>query len=464
MAEYETVVRGGMVVGPDGRGVADIAIADGRIVALGEGLAAGATELDAAGKLVLPGGVDPHCHIAQISGDGVAMADDFESATAAAAHGGTTTVISFAAQAKGGSLKAVVEDYAALAEAGARIDYAFHLIVSDARAEILDDELPALIQDGHRSIKIFTTYPGTILDDSAVLATLACAKRHGAYVCVHAENDAILAHAKAALQAEGRVAAAYHARSHPRAAEIEAIGRMIANSGYLDQPVMLFHVSTAEGAGLIRAARAAGVPVRGETCPHYLVFTEDDLDRPGNEGAKFVCSPPFRLEADQQALWQALAQGDLEVVSSDHAPFSFDARGKLVHGDAPAFYDTPNGMPGLQWRLPLMLDAALQGGRLSVEQVVRLCCTAPAEIYGLAGKGRLAVGLDADLVVWESGLELRLSDAMVQDRTGYCPYAGRSLSCWPGLVMSRGAVIVDQGRLSAAPGRGRWLARPNRVC
>ncbi|NNK77483.1 MAG: dihydropyrimidinase, partial [Litoreibacter sp.] len=396
---YDMVIRGGQIVTAQGSYAADLAIGGGKIVAIGSELRKGAQEIDASGRLVMPGGVDPHAHIEQLSGMGVMNADTFETATRSAAMGGTTSVISFAAQQKGQPLSEVVSDYAARAARGAMIDHAFHLSVSDITAPGFDTDLARLIGEGHRSIKIFTTY-NIKLGDREILHVLARARLHGALVCVHAENDGLIGWAKDALIAAGRTAPKHHALSHPRLAEIEAVARMCRFSEFFGQPVMLFHISATESLDVIRAARARGVPVRAETCPHYLLMTADVLDQPGLEGAKWMCSPPQRADADQDALWAALEARELEIISSDHAPYRYDESGKLSAGPDAGFHEIANGLPGLETRLPLLFDAMVSRGRLGPEAFVRLTSTAPAQLYGLDSKGRLEVGADADAVIW----------------------------------------------------------------
>jgi dihydropyrimidinase len=303
--EFDLVIRGGRVATPGAVVTTDIGITDGRIAALGEGLR-GAETVDANGLIVTPGGVDPHCHIEQMSGMGLMNADTFETATRSAAMGGTTSVISFAAQARGQRLTEAVADYAARAARGAAIDHAFHLILADPAAPKFETDLAALIRQGHRSLKIFTTY-NIGLDDREILRALQIARDAGALTCIHAENDAIIESARARLLAEGRTRPIDHAASRPRAAEVEATARMCRFAEEARAPVMLFHISTAEAAAEIRAARARGAPVWAETCPHYLFMTEEVLDRPALEGAKWMCSPPQRTKADQAALWRALA-------------------------------------------------------------------------------------------------------------------------------------------------------------
>jgi dihydropyrimidinase len=460
MSEFDLVITGGTVVAAGGTGTCDIGISGGRIETIGTGLGPARRTIDATDRLVLPGGVDSHCHIEQLSASGLVNSDTFETATRAAAAGGTTTVIPFAAQYEGMSLARVVGDYHALAEKGAIVDYALHMIIAGPSRAVLDEELPALVASGHSSIKMFMTYDRLRLDDAQMLEVLAKARDLGAFVMVHAENHAMIVFMVNRLIERGATAPKYHAVSHPRAGEAEAFTRLIAMSELIDQPVMIFHVSSAGGAGVIGAARARGVKLFAETCTQYLLLTAGEMDKPGIEGAKWICSPPLRTRADQDALWAALKRGDLQTVTSDHAPYSFDRNGKLTAGPNPGFKQIPNGMPGIQWRLPVLFDAMVSSGRMSLEDFVRLTSTASAEIYGLAPrKGRIVPGADADLVIWDASREVTLTDAMVNDGAGYNPYAGRTITGWPQMVIRRGELIAEDGRVSARPGSGMFLAR-----
>src|SRR5580658_2079783 len=457
---FSLVIRGGTAVLPQGIARVDIGIRGETIAAIGEKLNPGAREIDATDRIVAPGGVDPHAHIEQVSGGGLLNADSFESATTSAVFGGTTTVISFAAQHVGHALDRVVADYHALADRGAVVDYAFHMILADPNEATLKTHLPKLVQEGHASIKVFMTYDRIKLDDEQMLDVLAAARDNGAFVCVHAENHGMISFMSKRLLANGLTTPSAFWMSHPRLAEVDAIQRLVAMSQLVDQPIMVFHVSTAEGAEVVRKARANGVKLFGETCPHYLLLTADDVDKPELEGAKWMCSPSLRTASDQAALWQALARGDLQVISSDHAPYRFDASGKLSAGPNPTFKQIANGLPGLEVRLPLLFDAAVTQGRLSLERFVDLTSTAPAKLYGLyPKKGALVVGADADIAIWDPAKTVRLSSAMLHDNAGYTPYEGRALTGWPETVLSRGRVAVRDGRLHVAPGSGRFLPR-----
>jgi dihydropyrimidinase len=459
LAEYDLVIKGGRVATTEGVLMMDVAIQGAVIAALGRELQAPRT-IDATGKLVLPGGVDAHCHIEQLSGGGLMNADTFETATCSAAFGGTTTVISFAAQHRGDRLRDVVENYSRLAEAGAITDYAFHLWISDPTPETLEQDLPQLIEAGHRSLKIFMTYDRVRLLDEQVLDVMAVARKYGALVCAHAENHGMIKWMADRLVSRGYIEPKFHGISHPRVGEIEAFERLIRFSQLLDQPIMLFHVSTAEGAAIVRRARGEGIKVFAETCPQYLFLTAQDLDRPGLEGAKWMCSPPPRKTSDQEALWRGLELGDLQVVSSDHAPYKFDASGKLSAGPSSDFKQIANGLPGLETRLPLLFDAMVSQGHSSLEKFVELTATAPARIYGLhPRKGAIAVGADADIAIWNPDREVMLTDDGLHDNVGYNPFAGRTLKGWPETVLRRGETLVSDGALHATPGSGHLQLR-----
>ncbi len=460
MAGYDIVIRGGTVATASDTFEADVAIAGESIVGLGRDLAPGRQEIDARGKFVLPGGVDAHAHIEQLSGMGVMNADSYESATGSAALGGTTTVVCFAAQHKGRSLTKVVEDYHGLAKRGAIIDYALHMILADPNARVLKEELPPLVKSGHSSIKLFMTYEHTKVDDEQLLDTLVAARENKALVCVHAENNGMISWMGRRLVERGYTAPKYHGPHHPRLCETEAIYRLAAFSELIDQPVIVYHVSTDEGARVIREARGRGVKMFGETCTQYLTLTVDDLVKPGLDGAKWVCSPPLRQKSDQEALWAALERGDLQFISSDHAPYRFDDTGKLRAGPNPSFKEIGNGMPGLELRMPLMFDAMVSKGRYGLQKFVEWTSTAPARMYGLGGrKGSIAIGADADIAIWDATRRTSISDATVHDRSGYTPYAGRSIEGWPVTVLRRGAVIADDGKLKASAGSGQFLPR-----
>src|SRR6056297_2499462 len=366
MSDYDLVIRGGTLATATDTMQADLAVKDDVIAAIGRGLGPGAREIDASGRHVLPGGVDTHAHIEQVASNGQLNADTFESATRSAAFGGTTSVICFACQHRGDSLKTVYDDYEARARRGAMIDYSFHLLLTDPTPTVLNEELPPLVKKGNASIKVFMTYDLMNVGDEALLNVLLKAREVKALVAVHAENNGMISWLANRLMDRGYTDARFHAVSHPRASEPEAINRLIAFSELIDQPVIVYHVATAEGAAVIREARGRGVKVFGETCTQYLFLTKQDLVQDPGEGAKWVCSPPLRETSDQEALWQALDLGDLQMVTSDHAPYTLDEKGKYAHGQNPPFKKTANGMPGLEVRLPMLYNAMVSEGRFGI--------------------------------------------------------------------------------------------------
>lgn len=455
----DLVIQNGRIVTPDGIVEGDLAVAEGKIVSVGTKVAEAKSYISAQGKWVMPGGVDPHAHIEQLSGMGLWNSDTFETATRSAAMGGTTSVISFAAQGKRQTLANTVVDYAARATRGAMIDYAFHIIISDLSVPAFETDLASLITTGHRSLKVFTTY-NIQLDDAELLSVFRQARASGSLVCVHAENDAIISEAKQALIDAGQLAPRYHAQSHPRMAEIEAVERICRFAEYLDQPVMIFHISTREGAEAIRAAKTRGAPIWAETCPHYLFMTEDVLNKPGLEGAKWMCSPPQRTHDDQKALWDALGDGTLDLISSDHAPYRHDETGKLSAGPDAGFHQIANGLPGLETRLPLLFDAMVTDDQGGPEAFARLTSTAPAELYGLTNKGALAEGMDADITIWDPEKTVTYGANDLHDNVGYNPWEGRTIKGWPEQVILRGKTLVKDGEFFGTPGDGQWIDRP----
>jgi len=458
MSDFDLVIRNGTVATAADTTDCDIGIKDGVVAILGKNLGPGAQEIDASGRLVLPGGIDSHCHIEQRSSAGIVCADDFYSATVSAAFGGTTTVIPFAAQHRGQSLRQVVAEYHEAALPKAVVDYAFHLIISDPSEQVMGQELPALIRDGYTSFKVYMTYDLLALDDRQMLDVLAVARREGALVMVHAENHEMIKWLTGRLLDRGLGAPRYHAVSHVRLAEGEATNRAVALSQLLDVPILLVHVSAAEAIEVIRNAQTNGLKIYGETCPQYLFLTAGDLAKPGVEGAKFCCSPPPRDHAAQEAVWAGLRNGTFQVFSSDHAPYRFDASGKLPHGDRTTFKEIANGVPGIELRLPLLFSEGVGQGRLDLNAFVALTATNHAKVYGLyPKKGTIAVGSDADIAVWDPERETEITAGMLHDNVGYTPYEGRRLRGWPMTVLSRGRFVVKDGKLLVRRGSGQFL-------
>ena len=460
MTHFDLTIRNGTIANADSTFQADIGIVDGRIAAIAAHLDAGNHDIDARDRLVLPGGIDSHCHVEQLSGSGVMTADDFYSATVAAAFGGTTTIIPFAAQHRGMALPQVVADYHACAGPKAVIDYGFHLIVSDPTATALGVDLPALIKQGYTSFKVYMTYDKLKLDDYQMLEVLDTAASHGALVMVHAENNDMIKWIAQRLLARGHGAPKFHAVSHDPLAESEATNRIIALSRLIDTPILIVHVSGIDAVNTIRAAQTLGALVYGETCPQYLFLTADDIDRPGLTGAMFCCSPPPRDAASQEAVWAGLANGTFQVFSSDHAPYRYDETGKLPKGEQTVFKDMANGVPGIELRLPLLFSEGVGKGRLTLNQFVALTATNHARMYGLEHrKGTIAVGLDADIAIWDAKRETTISHTNLHDQAGYTPYEGRTILGWPQTVISRGRIVVSDNTLKVERGSGMFVSR-----
>ncbi|HEX7888449.1 MAG TPA: dihydropyrimidinase [Ramlibacter sp.] len=455
----DLVIRNARVATASDTFAADIGIRAGRIALLGEALPAGKREIDAAGRTVTPGGVDAHCHLDQPMEGPAKMADDFLTGTRSAACGGTTTIIPFAAQMKGQSLEAAVVDYHGRAEGKACIDYAFHLIVSDPTPQVLTKELPALIAQGYTSFKVYMTYDDLKLDDAQILDVLDIARQHGALAMIHAENADCIEWLTKRLEAAGRTAPRWHAHARPMLVEREAMHRAIALSELVDVPILIVHVSGREAIEQIRWARGHGLSIFAETCPQYLFLTAEDLGIDDSyQGARCVCSPPPRDKANQEIIWDGLGDGLFTVFSSDHAPFRFDdPQGKKIGGQEVPFRHIPNGIPGLETRLPLLYSEGVLGGRITLQKFVELTSTNPAKAYGLhPRKGTIAVGSDADLVLWDER-DVTVDNAKLHHAVDYTPYAGMQLKAWPGLTLSRGEVVWDGKDFTGQAGRGKFL-------
>jgi dihydropyrimidinase len=455
---HDLVIRGGTVVTAEKTFRADVGIRGEKIAEIAPSLSA-ARVIEANGKLVMPGGVDSHCHVEQLSSTGKMCADDFYSATVAAVFGGTTTIVPFAAQHRGNSIIAVVDDYAKRAAEKAVIDYGFHLIISDPTPKALDEELPQMVKRGITSFKVYMTYELLRLSDEQMLDVLAAAERERALVMVHAENHEMIKWITKRLLERGHGAPKFHMSAHHPIAEAEATNRVVALSRLLDVPVLIVHVSGGEAVQTIRAAQTLGARVLAETCPQYLFLKASDADRPGMEGAKWCCSPPPRDEASQEAVWEALKDGTFQLLSSDHAPYRFDESGKLPKGDQTTFKEMANGVPGLQVRLPLLFSEGVKKGRITLSEFVALTATNHARMYGLSGKGKIEVGADADIAIWEPEKQVTLTAAMMKDNVGYTPYEGMTVTGWPTTVLSRGRVAVDGDKLLVQRGSGKFVAR-----
>jgi dihydropyrimidinase len=461
MSKLDTIIRGGRVATASDTVCCDVGIRGGTIVALGEDLGTADEVIDARGRLVLPGGIDSHVHLSQPSGPGIVMADDFESGTRAAAFGGNTLVMPFCMQQKGQSLRQAVKDYHALAEGRCHIDVSFHLIISDPTPQVLGQELPALVGDGYTSFKVFMTYQDLALSDIQLLEVFSTARETGALVMVHAENYDAIRFLTERLERAGNTAPRFHATSRPIPVEREATHRAISLAQLVDVPIMIVHVSNGESMEQIRWAQSRGLKVFGETCPQYLVLTEKDLDGLNMEGAKYVCSPPPRDEASQKACWLGLETGVFQVYSSDHCPFRYDSpQGKLVPKGRTSFQWVPNGIPGVETRLPILFSEGVVKGRITLNQFVALTATNHAKMYGLhPKKGTIAVGADADIAIWDPDRKVTIRQEILHHGSDYTPYEGIEVTGWPVTTIVRGKTVVRDGTLVGSRSAGQHVSR-----
>lgn len=454
-----TLIHGGTVITASDTFVADVLVENGKIAGLANKFEGTFDEtIDAKGKYIFPGGIDAHTHLDMPFG-GTTSADDFESGTIAAAHGGTTTIIDFAIQSKGHSLRQALDTWHAKAEGKAATDYGFHMIATDLPPGSLE-EMGALVREGVTSFKLFMAYPGVLLvDDQTIFRAMLRAGELGALICMHAETglpiDVLVERALAA----GHTAPVYHALTRPEVAEATGTERAIALAEMAQVPVYIVHLSAQRALERVMEARDRGLPAFAETCPQYLFFSEDDLrGTPEDEfeGAKFVCTPPLRPKHHHDHLWRGLRNYDLQVVSTDHCPFCMKEQKTLGRGN---FAKIPNGMPGVETRLYLLWEGVRQG-KLSMNRFVEITSTAPAKIFGLyPRKGSVAVGCDADLVVWDPNKKHTLTQKSLHMRVDYSPLEGREVTGYPSVVMQRGHILVRDGKFHGKAGQGQFLRR-----
>ena len=449
-----TLIAGGTVVTATDTVLADVLVEGEGVAAVGTGLGPADRVIDATGRYVIPGGVDVHTHMGLVTPTGKSC-DDFATGTRAAAFGGTTTIVDYAGHEYGESLGSGLDRWMAHAEGASNIDYGFHMMLREVDDRVLA-EMAALVADGVTSFKLFMAYPGVyMVDDKALFRAMTRSAELGALIALHAENGGPIDVLVDRLVAAGRTAPIEHARSRPPGLEGEATARAIALAELAGVPVHIAHLSSADALAAVRAGRDRGAAVHAETCPQYLWLTEDDLGRPGVEGAKFVCSPPLRPPGHQEQLWQGLRLGDLDVVATDHCPFTVAQKAAA----ADCFPRIPNGLPGVEERVTLLHEGVVRG-RLGLNRWVEVTATAPAQVFGLyPRKGTIATGSDADLVVFDPTTERTLSAAEHHSAVDYSCYEGLRVHGLPELVMQRGNVLVDGGRFVGTPGAGRFLPR-----
>ena len=454
------LIKHGTVVTASDLFSGDVYIEDERVTTIGTSLSMSADRvIDATGKLVLPGGIDVHTHLDMPLGD-ITSADDFESGTIAAAFGGTTSIVDFATQFRGQTLRHALDTWMAKADGKAAIDYGFHMIVSDLNDKV-ELEMDALVAEGVTSFKLFMAYPDVLMvDDATIFRALLRAGRNGGTICIHAENGGVIDVLVKQALAEGKTAPKYHALTRPARAEAEATHRAIALAEIAGVPVYIVHLSAAESLDMVAEARDRGLPAFAETCPQYLFLSEDDYEHPGFDGAKYVMSPPLRRKETQHRLWRGLANNDLQAIATDHCPFCIKekARGR------DDFSLIPNGAPGIETRMSLVYDGGVRTGRISLNRFVELTSTSPAKIFGLfPRKGTIAPGSDADIVIFDPNKTTTLSARTHHMKVDYNPYEGRQVTGVADTVLSRGRVVIENGTFTGRAGAGRFLKRAART-
>ena len=457
---FDTLIRSGTIVTATDTYVSDVGITGGKISVIGLNLPAeGAGKvIDARAMLVMPGGIDVHTHLDMPFG-GTTSADDFETGTVAAAYGGTTTLIDFAIQYKGQTLRHAFDTWMKKADGKAVIDYSFHCIITDIAGAQLD-EMKSFVREGVPTFKLFMAYPGVfMLDDASIFKAMGVAADCGGMICMHAENGGAIDVIVQRALAQGKRSPKYHALTRPVTAEAEATSRAIALAEMAGTPVYIVHLSCHEALEKVREARDRGLRVYAETCPQYLYLSLENMDGPGFDGAKYVFTPPLREKWHQEKLWQGLAKDDLQVVSTDHCPFCMKEQKELGKDD---FTKIPNGGPGIEHRMSLVYSGGVHGGKFSANRFVQLVSTAPAKLFGLyPRKGTVAVGSDGDLIVFDADQEQTISVKTHHMRVDYSMFEGTRVKGVPKTVLSQGRVIVESGKFVGKVGAGQFLKREN---
>ncbi len=455
------LIQNGTIVNADASVQADLLIEGATIKEIRAGIPASSadTVVDARGLLLLPGGIDAHTHLDMPFG-GSKSADDFLTGTRAAAIGGTTTIVDFAIQARGTKMRSALDTWWMKAEGKACIDYGLHMIVTDLGDAGLED-MDDLVSEGVASFKLFMAYPNVLMvDDATIFKALQQTAKNGALICMHAENGSVIDVIVQQALAEGKTAPIYHALTRPTIAEAEAVHRAIAMAEIAGVPVYIVHLSSEDALNQVREARDRGLPAFAETCPQYLLLSLEDVADKGWEGAKYVFTPPLRERKNQPKLWEGLRKDNLQVVSTDHCPFCFEDQKALGKDD---FTKIPNGGPGIENRLQLLHHHGVGEGNFSLNRFVELVSTAPARIFGMyPKKGVLAVGSDADLVLWDPNEELTISAKTHHMRVDYSMFEGFHVRGNARDVYSRGELIVSGGKFIGKPGRGNYLRREAR--
>src|SRR5882757_8875177 len=450
-----TLIKNGRVVTAVDDYVADIFIDGETVTTIGKSLDMEVdVVIDASGKLVIPGGIDPHTHM-ELPFGGTFASDDFFTGTRAAAFGGTTTIIDFAVQTKGDSMTKGVDTWHKKAEGKTAIDYGFHLITTDFE-DGDEREMYRLMDEGITSFKLFMAYPGVFLaDDATIFRAMSAAGARGGLICMHAENGIVINEIIKRFLADGRTAPKYHALTRPTIAEAEGVHRAIAIAEMAESPVYIVHLSCTDALNQVRQARDRGIPAFAETCPQYLFLSIDDYGEDFN-GARYVMTPPLREKSNQAELWKGLKMDDLQVISTDHCPFCMKEQKELGRDD---FSKIPNGAPGVEHRVSLIYNGVVEN-RISLNRFVELTSTAAAKMFGLfPKKGTIAVGSDADIVIFDPTKEQTLGVATHHMNVDYSAYEGKTIKGVVETVLSRGKVVIEQGEYKGKAGDGRFLKR-----
>jgi dihydropyrimidinase len=459
------LITGGTVVTAADLYRGDVLIDGEKIAMIGKGLkAAGAKTIDAAGKYVIPGGIDVHTHM-ELPFGGTFASDDFETGTRAAAFGGTTTIVDFAVQGFGEPLAKARDAWMKKARGKAVIDYGLHMIVRDVSDKVLK-EMDVMVRDGISSFKLFMAYPGVFMvDDASIFKALTRTAENGGLICMHAENGGVIDVLVKRALAQKKTAPKWHALTRPPEAEAEATNRAFRLAEMAGGvPLYIVHLSAAQALEQVRLFRDRGLPAYAETCPQYLFLSVESYDEPGFNGAKYVMSPPLREKWHQEELWKGLARNDLQVVSTDHCPFcmkegfhGLPKQKELGIGD---FSKIPNGAPGVETRMALLFDGGVVGKRITLNRWVEVTATTPAKLMGMfPKKGTIAVGSDADIVIWDPRTTSTISAKTHHMRVDYSPYEGRKVKGKAAVVFSRGEVIVEKDKFVGRKGRGRFVKR-----
>lgn len=454
MRKYDVIIRNGKIVTASDMYQGEIGIKDEKIVEIGTNIEGDAVRtIDAKGKFVFPGGVDEHTHLDMPFG-GTFSSDNFETGTKAAACGGTTTVVDFSVQPNGKTLADTVKIWREKADQKACIDYGIHIAITDVNEKTMS-EIPVMVEQGYSSFKVYMVYDGMRVEDGEFIQILEKARDSGATIGVHCENYYVIQYLTEKLLSEHKIEPKYHPVSRPPQCEGEAANRAIKLAEIAKAPLFIVHNSCEESVSQIKSAREKGLPIMGETCPQYLLLSIDNYEEPDFGGSKYVMSPPLRDKKNWDYIWKALKDGVIQTIATDHCPFFMEQKRMGIDN----FSKIPNGAPGIELRMPLMLSYGPKHG-LSYEKIVELTCTNPAKAFGMyPQKGTIAVGSDADLFLYDPNKKVTVSKDMLHENVDYTIFDGVELDGYPVMTLSRGDIIVEDGKYIGAQSRGKFIKR-----